>query len=482
MTERFTSRWGLLAACIGMAIGTGNIWRFPRVAAANGGGAFLVPWVIFLFVWSVPLLVAEFHLGRTSRRGPLGAFGAAVGPRSAWMGGFVAFTSLFIFAYYSVVTGWCFGYLLSSVTRWDAMVGGPETYWSIVSESHWSALGQLVGLIAAALVIRVGIASGIERVSKLLIPALFVLLVILAGYALTQPGASQGVRFLFVPDWSLLLVPSTWLEAASQSAWSTGAGWGLLLVYAAYARDKDDPVTTPLLTGIGNNSASILAALVVLPTTFALLPRTQALEVLGAGNQGLTFITMPGLFGRMPGGQVIGTFFFLALSFAAFSSLLSMMELGVRTLGDQGIGRDRATWITAAFGLAVGLPSALSMPVFNNQDWVWGIGLLVTGFLISLGVIKSGLGRFLDETVGPPGRRPLVRIWIGASIGGIIPLTFVVLLGWWFYKAITEYDPELWWNPLREFSVGTCVVQWTLGILIAVLASRLLPGQTPTHD
>lgn len=473
MTERFTSRWGLLAASIGMAIGTGNIWRFPRVAAANGGGAFLIPWILFLFIWSVPLLVAEFHFGRTSRRGPLGAFTSALGPRWGWMGGFVALTSLFIFAYYSVVTGWCLGYLFSSLLRWHAMVSGPDAYWSILSESPYSAAGQLAGLLCAALVIRMGIGSGIERVNKVLIPSLFVLLVFLAGYALSRPGAGRGVHFLFVPEWSLLLEPSTWLEAASQSAWSTGAGWGLLLVYAAYARRQDDPVANPVITGIGNNSASILAALAILPTTFALLPDREALEVLGAGNQGLTFITLPGLFGKMPAGQAIAAFFFLALSFAAFSSLISMMELGVRTLGDHGVDRARATWIAAAFGLAAGLPSALSMPVFNNQDWVWGIGLLVTGFLISLGVIIYGVRRFLDETVGTR-NRPLVRIWIGACLGGLIPIVFVALLGWWFWKAVSDYDPEMWWNPIRQFSVGTCIAQWAIGIVVVVLVARLV--------
>jgi NSS family neurotransmitter:Na+ symporter len=454
-----------------MAIGTGNIWRFPRVAAANGGGAFLIPWTIFLFVWSVPLLVAEFHLGRTSRKGPLGAFAGTIGPRAGWMGGFVVVTSIMIFAYYSVVTGWCLGYLFSSVAAWRPMTADPGPFWSSMSESAYAAAGQATGLVACALVIRAGVQAGIERVNKVLIPALFVLLVGLGAYTLTREGAGEGVRFLFVPEWRLLLRPSTWLEAASQSAWSTGAGWGLLLVYAAYARDEDDPVTNPLLTGIGNNSASILAGLVILPTTFALLPRSEALDVLGSGNQGLTFITLPSLFGRMPGGRIVGIFFFAALTFAAFSSLLSMMELGVRTLGDHGIARARATWLTAAFGLVVGLPSALSMPVFDNQDWVWGVGLLVTGVLISAGVIIHGVPRFLDETVGTG--RTAVRIWIGACLGGLIPVVFVALLGWWFWKAVTEYDPDHWWNPLRQFSVGTCIVQWAIGIGAALLMARL---------
>jgi NSS family neurotransmitter:Na+ symporter len=367
--------------------------------------------------------------------------------------------------------GWCLGYLGTSLLSWSSMTGDPQGFWDGRMSESWLAAGcQALGLAVAALVIRKGVGRGIERVNKVLIPALFFLLAMLAGFVLTKEGAMSGVRFLFVPEWKLLLLPGTWLEAASQSAWSTGAGWGLLLVYSSYARRRDDPVTNPVLTGAGNNAASILAALVVLPTTFALLPEARALEVLGSGNQGLTFITLPGLFGQMAGGRFVGTFFFAALTFAAFSSLISMMELGVRTLGDHGFERPVATWITAGFGLIVGLPSALSMSVFNNQDWVWGIGLLVTGFLIACGIIASGLPRFLRETVGRG--RIWVKVWLGASLGGIIPLTFVLLLGWWFWKAATEYDPENWLDPLREFSVGTCLVQWAAGLLVAGIAAR----------
>lgn len=478
MTERFSSRWALILAAVGMAIGTGNIWRFPRVAAANGGGAFLIPWLLFLFIWSIPLLVAEFHLGRSSRKGPMGAFATTVDRRSGWMGGFVVITSLFIFAYYSVVTGWCLEYLFSTLAAWRSMTADTRAWWTgPMSGSGFAALGQAAALLVAALVIQRGVVGGLERVNRVVIPLLFATLVGLGVYTLTQEGAGAGVRYLFVPEWSRLLIPQTWLEAASQSAWSTGAGWGLMLVYASYARDEDSPVTNCLIAGLGNNGASILAALVILPTTFALLGHQEALDVLGSGNQGLTFITLPGLFSRLPGGWFVSLFFFLALVFAAFSSLLSMMELGVRTLGDAGIARRRATWITAGFGLAAGLPSALSMKVFNNQDWVWGVGLLLTGFLISLGVVVGGLRRFLDETVGHGPAHLPVKIWLAACLAGLIPLMFVMLLGWWFTRAITQYDPHFWWHPLREFSVGTCAVQWSVGIVAAILLARFAAGR-----
>lgn len=475
MRERFSGRWGLLLAAIGMAIGTGNIWRFPRVAAANGGGAFLVPWVIFLFVWSVPLLVAEFHLGRSTRRGPLGAVSRAAGARFGWMGAFVVLTSMFIFAYYSVVTGWCLTYVTSCLVDWTAMAADPVSWWSRVASAPLiAAAAQAAALLVAAQVIVHPVAHGLERVNRVVIPLLFVTLVGLGAHAVTLPGGGQGVHFLFVPDWALLAEPATWLEAASQSAWSTGAGWGLLLAYSAYAREDEDPVRSPVLAGAGNNLASILAALIILPTTFALLPRGEALEVLAAGNQGLTFMALPGLFASIPGGRIVGTFFFLALALAAFSSLLSMMELGVRTLGDAGVGRRTSTWITAAFGLVMGLPSALSMQVFDNQDWVWGVGLLVTGMLISLSVVLGGLRRFLSATAGTGARRLPVRLWLGVCLGGLIPLVFVALIAWWFTRAVTEYDPELWWHPFRVFSVGTCLAQWSLGLLAAVLAARAL--------
>ena len=179
MGERFATRWGLLAAALGMAIGTGNIWRFPRVCAQNGGGAFLIPWVLFLLLWSIPLLAAEFTIGRRTRKGLFGAFAQTAGRNTGWLGGFVAMTTFLILSYYAVVTGWCMGYIVKSLFSWQAVTADPKAVWEQFSTDPFSKIGfQAAAVLLTAGVVSRGVVRGVEKINKLLIPciaALFVL-------------------------------------------------------------------------------------------------------------------------------------------------------------------------------------------------------------------------------------------------------------------------------------------------------------------
>ena len=350
-----------------MAVGTGNLWRFPRVAAENGGAAFLIPWLLFLFLWSLPLLIAEFGLGRGSRRGVIGAFADLVGRRWAWMGGFVAVTSVMILFYYSVVTGWTLKYF--AVTLLGSLQGAAaEEYWTTFSASVWQPLAfQIAAVLMAAAIISRGVVAGIERANRVLIPTLFVLLVVAVVRSVTLPGAGRGLGFLFNPDLSLLGSYRTWLEALTQSAWSTGAGWGLILTYAVYVKREEDVVLNSTAIGFGNNTASLLAGMAIVPTAFAILSENEALAVMASGNQGLTFIWIPQLFDRIPAGGLFLPLFFLALFCAALSSLIAMFELATRILMDTGMPRPRAIrWVTAAVnrrgGAVGGQPQRLRQP------------------------------------------------------------------------------------------------------------------------
>ena len=231
-SDFFSSRWGIILAGLGMAVGTGNLWRFPRIAAQNGGGAFLIPWLLFLFAWSIPLLIAEFGLGRGARRGPIGAFARLTGGRTAWMGGFVAVTSVMIMFYYSVVTGWMLKYFVAAVSG-DLAAADAAAYWDAYSTSVWQpVLFHVLAVAGAGFVVARGVTGGIERANRVLIPLLFVLLLFAVARAVTLPGATRGLAYLFTPDLGALTNYRTWLEALTQSAWSTGAGWGLILCYA----------------------------------------------------------------------------------------------------------------------------------------------------------------------------------------------------------------------------------------------------------
>jgi NSS family neurotransmitter:Na+ symporter len=464
--ETFSSWWGVILAGLGMAVGTGNMWRFPRIAAQNGGAAFLIPWTLFLFIWSIPLLVTEFALGRGTRRGVPGAFATLIGGRHAWMGGFVALTSTMILFYYSVVTGWTLKYFLAALS--GQLAGAePGAYWRSFTSS-WQPLGfHVASALAGAWIIQRGVVRGIEQANRLLIPALFTLLVIAAVRSVTLPGAERGLEFLFNPDISALGHYRTWLEALTQSAWSTGAGWGLVTTYGIYLKKREDVVFNSTTIGFGDNSASLLAGMAVLPVAFAMLPVDEAMKAMAAGNEGLMFIWIPQLFARVPAGRLFLTLFFLALFFAALSSLIAMIELATRILMDTGMARARAVRFVTAAVVVLGAPSALSLTVFNNQDWVWGLALMISGLFIARAATRYGLDRFRERYVNitPGGLR---AGWLYAVvIKYLVPIEFAVMFAWWIYQAVVVFDPQGWWNPLHPSSVGTCLVQW--GVALALL-------------
>ncbi len=477
--ERFSSRWAIILAGLGMAVGTGNLWRFPRVAAQNGGAAFLIPWLIFLFTWSLPLLIAEFGLGRGARRGPVGAFAVLVGRRFAWMGGFVVMTAVMIMFYYSVVTGWALKYFFLM-----GFSGSPidaENYWRVYSVSIWQpVLFHVLAVSIGVAIVARGVTNGIEKANRVLIPLLFVLLVLSVARAVTLDGAELGLSFLFKPELGALLNYRTWLEALTQSAWSTGAGWGLILSYAVYIKREEDVVASSVAIGFGNNTASLLAAMAILPTIFAVLPPSNAEGVLATGNLGMTFIWIPQLFGQVVGGQWLLPCFFLALFFAALSSLIAMIELASRLFMDFGLSRRSAVLIVGLATCLFGIPSAVSPSVFENQDWVWGLGLMISGMFISVAVTRYGPSRFrMDFLKGSPDIGPSFD-WI---MRYLIPVQFVLMFGWWMYQAVTVYDPESWWNPLRTNSLGTCLVQWGIVLLfLGVFNSRLAAASVSQAD
>ena len=463
--EQFGSRWGLILATLGMAVGTGNIWRFPRIVASNGGGSFLVAWVVFLLLWSVPLMIVEFAFGKRAGRGAVGAFEKLVGRGSGWMGGWVALCATAIMFYYSVVAGWCLRYLWAALTG-ELATGTAEGFWAGYAGSQTALLTHALALSLAVTVVWFGV-RGIERVAKLLIPSLAALVVILAIRAVTLPGAVRGLEFLFRPDWAALGDVRIWLQALTQNAWDTGAGWGLILTYAIYMRAREDVPLNAFLIGFGNNSMSLLAGIMVLCTVFAINPGARG-EIVGAGNEGLTFIWMPQLFAQMPAGRFFMVLFFLALSFAALTSLISMIELASRILMDNGLRRRRAVAWVAGAGLLFGAPSALSLDLLHNQDWVWGVGLMLSGLFFALGARRFGLERLRREVVNAEGCDLPVGRWWSFLVAVVVPVEAVILMVWWLWEA-RGWDPEGWLDPFRPESVGTVLLHF--GVALAALVS-----------
>ena len=468
-SEVFASRWGMMLAMLGMAVGTGNIWRFPRIVATNGGGSFLVAWVVFLLAWSIPLILVEFAIGKGMRAGTIGAFGKLIGKNFAWMGGWVGWCATAIMFYYSVVMGWCIRYFAASLTG-EIPGATPGAFWDGFAGSSGALLTHGVAMTLGVVVVAKGV-RGIERVARVLIPSLVVLVLVLAVRAVTLPGAVRGLSFMFTPDWSQLANYRVWLEALTQNAWDTGAGWGLILTYAVYMRRNEDTTLNAFTLGFGNNSMSLLAGIMVLCTAFALRPDV-ANEIVGAGNEGLTFIWVPQLFATMPAGRFFMALFFLALVFAAWTSLISMIELATRVLVDAGIPRRRAIWWVGIVGFAAGVPSALSLGFFRNQDFVWGVGLMLSGFFFAFAVLKYGVRRFRMELINQAGADLYVGRWWEWAIV-LCLVGSVVLIVWWFLQVRGEgWGAAL--NPLSTYSIGTVLVQWAIVVTALWLAGGWL--------
>ncbi len=496
----------MILAMLGMAVGTGNIWRFPRIAAQNGGGEFLLAWVVFLFLWSIPLILVEFGVGRKTRSGPVSAFVKLMGPKWAWMGAFIAFVATAILFYYSVVAGWTFRYLLASLMG-DLPGETPGAFWDSYVNSWWPIVTHGVAIGLGVVVVAKGVRA-IEKVAKVLMPALLILVVVLAVRAVTLPGASAGLEYLFTVDWSALGEPRIWIEALTQNAWDTGAGWGLVLTYAAYLRQQEDTALNAFIVPTANNMISLFAGVMVLCTVFSVVPgmvaqfqtNPEALSafpalaealaggasldaelmqntIFGAGNEGLTFIWMPELFASLPFGRGLMVLFFAALAFAAFTSLMAMVELATRVLIDLGLERSRAIRIVGLVAFLLGIPSALSLQVFHNQDWVWAVALMVSGLFYAIAIIKSGVTRFRQEQLNHEHSDIRVGRWWDFVITFVVPVEAVILTVWWLVQS-WRAAPDRWLDPIAVDNVGTVLFQFAVVLIGLLILNRFLSTRT----
>ncbi|HMN08100.1 MAG TPA: sodium-dependent transporter [Gemmatimonadaceae bacterium] len=495
----FSSRLTMMLAMLSMAVGTGNIWRFPRIAATNGGGEFLVAWALCLFTWSIPLILIELGMGRLTRRGSVGAFVITQGKKSAWMGGFIALVAIAIMWYYSVVCGWTLRYFIASAG--GQLTGNNSVgFWRDFSTSYAPVLPHIISMLGATFIVARGV-KGIERATTILMPILILIILGLTGRALMLPGASDGLAYLFTVDWHRLGDASLWLQALTQNAWDTGAGWGLVLCYAAYMRQNEDTALNGFILPAANNMISLCAGMMVFSTVFTVVPQLAASlashpealadfpaladavkggaaldatlvqnTIFNAGNEGVTFIWIPKLFATLPGGRVLMSFFFLALFFAAFTSLISMVELGTRVFLDMGWKREKAVWLVGLTGLVMGLPSAFSIDILHNQDWVWGIGLMMSGFLFAYAVIKYGVTKFREEQLNHAHSDIRIGAWWDVLVKYLLPFQAIALMLWWMWQV---RGPGAM-NPFGIENIGTILFQWGIALILLLVFNKKL--------
>jgi NSS family neurotransmitter:Na+ symporter len=479
--QRFSSRFGLILSALGVAVGTGNIWRFPRIAAQSGGetgsGAFLIAWLCFLFLWSIPLIIAEYASGRKYRSGVVGVFMKSMGSKFTWVGSFVAFVPLAITFFYTVVVGWCIYYFVYMVFN-----PLPENFesamliWDKYQGSLWPLVTHAAAIFLGVVAIWKGIKS-IEKVNRILIPSLLLIVIVCVIRAVTLPGAGEGLAYLFTPDLRQLGEPKTWLDALTQNAWDTGAGWGLFLTFAAYMKSEHGSVRNAFITGIGNNTVSLLAGIMVFGTVFAVLKHEmgmndpQVLQIMktsGPASTGLTFIWMPQLFEKMLGGGILSILFFLGLTFAGFSSLIAQLELPARVLVDTGLQRNRSIVVIGILVFLFGIPSARNLNFLSNQDFVWGVALMISGALIAAMIIKQGVNEVRTEVNSITNDSKLGKWW-NYVLKWFIPVAAVILLIWWLAQS---FVPGEWFNPFTQFSFMSCIFQWSIVLLLLLIFNR----------
>ena len=519
-SDEFSGRLGLIFATIGAAIGTGNIWRFPRMVGANGGGSFLVPWLIFLFLWSVPLIIAEFALGKRSRTGTVGTFRIFAGNRFAWMGLWTAWISTAIGFYYAVVTGWCINYFQTAIRGGLGSEVDTVQVWNdfLQDPSHVIFFQALSVLITMAAIWKG--AKAIEKVNVTLMVSLFILLfaaLFLSFVMDLDDGTLDGFVYMFSIQPEYLTQPETWINGLSQSAWSCSAGMGMAITYSVYMRKDEDTTLNAATMCLANNSISIIAGLTVMMAVFSV--SDDPLGAVSGGSSAITFLVLPEVFAQAPGGPVVQllmvTMFFLALSFAALTSMISTVELCVRNFVDHGIERQKAVGFTTLAIFLFGLPSAalwilvdpdtgVAFPQFLEvQDHIWGYGLMFSGLFIAYSIWKYGWNRYrvwqtenditgfnfrdyLDNGVSSF-RDDFINTgdnvwWIGKWWDYIMYLGFpimfgVLMLSYFSDLILNVHDP---WNPTNAHGITIILLFWgiTAGLFISmnkyILVNRVL--------
>lgn len=394
---QWSTRLAFILAATGSAVGLGNIWKFPYITGENGGGAFVLVYLACIALLGLPMLVAELLIGRTTHAGPVQSFIDLADKYKAsrlWAaGGLIGVIAAFlVLSFYSVVGGWTLAYLIEAaqgVFQNSDKVLVDKVFSELIASPFWNSLWHSVFMLATISVIVFGVNKGIERAVSILMPAMFILLIILVAYAATTPGFSQSLQFLFSPDFSKLTASGV-LEALGHAFFTLSLGLAIMLTYGSYLGKDVSIGKTAITVGFLDTLVALLAGLAIFSVVFS-----NGLEA-GAGP-GLVFKTLPISFGAMPGGYVIGIFFFVMLLLAAWSSAISITEPCVAALMDAtGLSRLPATLIIGFSAWSLGLAAALS---FN--DWgdisLWGrnifdfLDYFTTNILLPLGCIVTAI-------------------------------------------------------------------------------------------
>ncbi|MCI6639403.1 MAG: sodium-dependent transporter [Pygmaiobacter massiliensis] len=355
--DSWGSKWGFILACIGSAVGMGNIWLFPARVSKYGGATFLIPYLIFVLLIGSTGVVGEMAFGRATRSGPMHAFGQATKMRfgtdrpGKLLGLIPVAGSLAMAIGYSVVTGWIFKYTAQSLSgALSALQGADAFSANFGAAASGNLFWQVTGMVITILIMAFGVGKGIEKANKVMTPLFFLLFVGLAVYLLLLPGSQAGYQYIFVLDPAGLADPWVWVYALGQAFFSLSIAGNGTLIYGSYLSKNSDVPADARMVAVFDTCAALLAALVIIPAM------AVAGQQLDASGPGLMFIYLPNVIAAIPGSRVILSVFFLAVTFAALTSLVNLFEAPTATLQELfGLKRPAAVGIIGAVGIGVGL-------------------------------------------------------------------------------------------------------------------------------
>lgn len=430
--DSFRSQWGFILACIGSAVGMGNIWMFPIRVHKFGGFTFLIPYIFFVIVIGYSGIVEEMALGRGLKAGPRGAFLKATESRGSQAGKYIGLIpvigSLAIAIGYTVVVGWIIRFLVGSMT--GSMIAAEDSgaYFGAIAGPYGSLVWHVVAIILCMIIMSYGIGEGIEKVNKFMMPAFFLFFIILAIKVALLPGSKEGYRFLFSPDFSELKDPQIWIYGLGQAFFSLSLAGSGTVVYGSYLSDEDNILYSAKWTATFDTIAAMLAAMVIIPAIYAF-------QFEAAGGPPLMFIIMPSIFKSMVGGRIFAVIFFIAVLFAGVSSLINLYETPVEMLEERyGLGRKTATITILALGFIIGIAiengDVLGAWMDAVSIYVIPLGALLAAIIFAWILDKEFATKEIFKGSGKVGENELIYTWIKYVYVGISLAVYLIGIFW----------------------------------------------------
>ncbi len=391
----FSGRVGFVLAAAGSAVGLGNLWRFPYLAAKYGGGIFLLIYIILAVTFGFTLMVTEIAIGKKTRRSPMEAYGI-LNKKWKWLGTLSTLVPVIILPYYCVIGGWVMKYAAVMITGGVQQAAGNDYFSGFIAQPVEPLIWFFIYATATAAIVFLGVDKGIEKMSRYLMPALLVLTVALTIFVVCQPGALDGVIYYIKPDFSKLS-PMTFVAALGQLFFSMSLAMGIMVTYGSYLKKDGNIVASTRQIEVFDTAVAFLAGLMIVPAVFVYSGGDES--ALGQGA-GLMFVTLPKVFSQMPFGSVVGAAFFILVLFAALTSSVSVMEAIVAGMMDKyKIDRKRAALIVYAYALIIGIFCAFGYSIWSNFT-IMNLSILDFLDFISNSVLMPIVGMFTCILVG----------------------------------------------------------------------------------